>query len=458
MQRIYQALVHALFYPMVQSSFLTTILPLIGLCLAFIIVIILIRRKFHFGLSLFIGSLILGIFSLGNIDGVDIGKAILRAIIYDVDTGSTSFQTIELAILMILIFLLAKTMKDLGAIDRLIKSLKTILSHTFTIGIIPAIYGLMPVPGGALFSAPMVEKEGKILGLNKDQSNFVNVWFRHIWFPIYPISSAMILICSKDFTGLSYDIELYHIMAANIPSFLFFIIIGYVFLHLFLGKREKTNESGKKEISGLIYLLIPTVPLIFYVLLYIISIGFPFISVPEYQNTVFIFGLIMSFIILFLISKYSVSEYIKILKQDFSVNIAFAIFGIIIFREMFDTTQVNVILAQIIQTLPFPPIIIIILIPTILGIITGYNLGAVALSYVLIKPFFDITGISIIGLTSIVFMSAFIGYLISPIHLCNVVSSDHFKTDTTRMYKMYIPSVLLILFIQTLFIFFLYQG
>jgi hypothetical protein len=117
-----------------------------------------------------------------------------------------------------------------------------------------------------------------------------------------------------------------------------------------------------------------------------------------------------------------------------------------------------VLLAQIIQSLPFPPIIIIILIPTILGIITGYNLGAVALSYVLIKPFFDITGISIIGLTSIVFMSAFIGYLISPIHLCNVVSSDHFKTDTTRMYKMYIPSVLLILFIQTLFIFFLYQG
>ena len=441
---------------MVQSSFISTILPMIGLILAFIIVIYLIRKKFHFGLSLLIGSIILGIFSLGNIGVSDIAKAILRAIIYDVNTGTATFQTIELALLMILIFLLAKTMKDLGAIDQLIISLKTIFSHTVTIGIIPAIYGLMPVPGGALFSAPMVEKEGKIIGLNKDQSNFVNVWFRHIWFPIYPISSAMILICSKDFTGLSYDIELYHIMAANIPSFLFFIIIGYFFLNRFLGKRVKKTRSKEKDISGLIFLLIPTIPLIFYVFLYALSIIFPVISVPEYQNKVFIIGLIFSFLVLFLISKQSIIVYLKILRKDFSVHIAFAIFGIIIFREMFDTAQVNVILAEIIQNLPFPPLIIIILIPTVLGVITGYNLGAVALSYVLIKPFFDVTGISIIGLTSIVFMSAFIGYLISPIHLCNVVSSDHFKTDTTRMYKIYIPSALVILFIQTFFIITLY--
>jgi hypothetical protein len=172
---------------------------------------------------------------------------------------------------------------------------------------------------------------------------------------------------------------------------------------------------------------------------------------------VFIIGLLFSFLILFIISKQKKNEFLSVLQKDFSVNIAFAIFGIIIFREMFDTTQVNIILAEIIKQLPFAPITIIILIPVILGIVTGYNLGAVALSYVLIKPFFDATGISIIGLTSIVFMSAFIGYLISPIHLCNVVSSDHFKTDTTRMYKMYIPSVLVILIIQTLFIILFYQ-
>ena len=124
---------------------------------------------------------------------------------------------------------------------------------------------------------------------------------------------------------------------------------------------------------------------------------------------------------------------------------------------MFDTTQVNNILADTIQILPISPILIIILIPTILGIITGYNLGAVALSYVVIQPFFSLTNISIIGLTSIIFMSSFLGYLISPIHLCNVVSSDHFQTDTTRIYKMYIPSIIIILIIQTGFVYLFYQ-
>jgi integral membrane protein (TIGR00529 family) len=413
--------------------------------------------KYHFGLSLFIGSILLGLFSLGRIQLMDIGKAITRALLYDVDTGILSFQTMELALLMILIFMLAKTMKEIGAIDEIVSSLKTIFSHSVTIGLIPAIYGLMPVPGGALFSAPMVDKEGKILGLKKDQRNFINVWFRHIWFPIYPISSAMILICSKDFTGLSYDIELYNLIAANILSFLLFIFIGFIFIKKFLIGNHGKKDHQPKQYSGLLFLLVPTMPIIFYIFLYGISLVYPFISVPNYQNTVFIIGLLFSFILLFFLSKLNSIEYYRILKKDFSFNIAFTIFGIIILREMFDTTNVNIILAEIIQTLPFPPIFIIILIPTILGIITGYNLGAIALSYVVIQPLFLYTDISIIGLTSIIFMSSFVGYLISPIHLCNVVSSDHFKTDTTRMYRMYLPSVLIILIIQTFYVYIFYR-
>ena len=88
----------------------------------------------------------------------------------------------------------------------------------------------------------------------------------------------------------------------------------------------------------------------------------------------------------------------------------------------------------------------------ILGILTGYNLGAVALSYPLIEPFFQYSGINIIGLTSIIFISSLIGYLISPIHLCNVLSSEYLKTDTTRMYKMYLPSIFFILTAQLIFV------
>jgi len=175
-------------------------LNLLGVILAFIVIIILIRKKLNFGLSLFIGSLIVGVFSLQVISPIDILKAIIEASFYSFDTQQIMTETLELALLMTLIFILAKSMQETGAITKLIDSLRTIFSKGGTLGVIPAVYGLMPVPGGALFSAPLVDKEGDKYGLQKDQKNFLNIWFRHVWFPIYPISSAMILICSIKFS------------------------------------------------------------------------------------------------------------------------------------------------------------------------------------------------------------------------------------------------------------------
>jgi len=121
-----------------------------------------------------------------------------------------------------------------------------------------------------------------------------------------------------------------------------------------------------------------------------------------------------------------------------------------IFREMFEVSEANVIIAEIMGSLSFPSILIIILIPLVMGLLTGYNLGAVALSYPILAPFFpsEIGLVTLVGFTSLIFISSLIGYIISPIHLCNVVSSDYLKTDSTRMYKMYIPAAFFMLIIQ----------
>jgi hypothetical protein len=191
-------------------------LNLIGVIIAFVIVILLIRKKINFGLSLMFGSIIVGIFSLQEITPIDIPKAFAKAIIYDFDTQVFDFHTIEIAILLSLIFILAKCIQETGAIKKLIDSLRSIFTKGGTLGVIPAVYGLMPVPGGALFSAPTIDEEGDKFNLDQNQKNFLNVWFRHVWFPIYPISSAMILITSVKFAN--FDISL--IILANIPAFI----------------------------------------------------------------------------------------------------------------------------------------------------------------------------------------------------------------------------------------------
>ena len=57
-------------------------LNLIGVIVAFAVIIFLIRKKFNFGLSLIIGSLIVGVFSLQEIQIIDIPKAIIEVSFY----------------------------------------------------------------------------------------------------------------------------------------------------------------------------------------------------------------------------------------------------------------------------------------------------------------------------------------------------------------------------------------
>lgn len=410
-------------------------LNLLGVIIAFIVIIVLIRKKFNFGLSLILGSLIVGVFSLWEIDPIDIPKAIIEASFYSFKTDQIVTQTIELALLMTLIFILAKLMQETGAITKLIDSLRTFFSKGGTLGVIPAVYGLMPVPGGALFSAPMINEEGDKYHLDKNQKNFLNIWFRHVWFPIYPISSAMILICSEKFS----NINIYSLILANVPAFIAIIIIGFILLKKFITNAPKQQTNPTKDYSGLMFILPPIVPLVFYAVLQLF--GFP-------QIRSFLIGVVFSIILVYFITNINRRDYIRALKKSLTWKLGVAIFGIMIFREMFEVSGANVIIADMIGNLPFPAIWMVALIPLLLGSLTGYNLGAIALSYFLVEPFFSYTGIGIIGLTSIIFMSSFVGYLVSPIHLCNVLSSDYLKTDTTRMYKMFIPAAVLLLLIH----------
>lgn len=413
---------------------------LVGVIVAFAVIIILIRKRVNFGISIILGSLIVGFFSLETIGLIDIPKAIIEASIYSFEEQRIFTQTIELALLLFFIFILAKCMQETGAIVKLINSLRPFFSKGGTLGVIPAIYGLMPVPGGALFSAPMIDEEGKKYQLNKNQKNFLNVWFRHIWFPIYPISSAMILITSEKFS----NINIYLLVLVNIPAFIASILIGTVYLKKFIKEKTEPQENLAKDYSGLIYLLPPILPLVFYGVLQFFNIS---------QIRSFLIGVVFSIILLYFLIDISSKDYLEIIKKSLSWKLPLAIFGILIFREMFEVSGTNVLIADLIKTLPVPALLIVILIPLLLGTLTGYNLGAVALSYFLVEPFFQFTGISIIGLTSIVFISSLAGYLISPIHLCNVLSSEYLKTDTTRMYRTFIPAIFFLLLIQAVFVF-----
>ncbi len=420
---------------------------LLGLLLSFALVIISIRKRVNFGISLILGSILLSVFSLAYASFDEVAIGFLKAIIYDVNAGAFVWNTVELAVLMTLIYILASVMQDTGAIARLIDSLRLIFRKGGTIAIIPAIYGLMPVPGGALFSAPAVEEEGKSFHLSISEKNFFNVWFRHIWFPIYPISSSILIMA--DLASLN----VYQLIIVNSVSFFTMIIVGFIILSWKTGMFPRKNmkkanpvktdkTKTKKNLSGLLFIVPPILPLGFSILEYVgISLF-----------TAFSIGVIVSILLLFFMSHVPWSDYKKYLKQALTWKLVAVIAGIMIFREIFEVSGVNVTIYSLLEQLPISPIIIIILFPLVLGLLTGYLLSGITLSYVLLQPLFSCVDICNAGLVSILFMSGFIGYLVSPIHLCNVLSSEYMKTDTTRMYPLYLPASIMVLAVQLLFV------
>jgi len=414
----------------------------VGVIVAFICIILLIRKHIPFGLAMILGSGIVAGFSLpqllNDVTWGNVGMHLSNA------TFVLAESTIELAVLLTLVFMLAKTMQLTGAVQQLIESLRPYFSKGGILAVIPAIYGLMPVPGGALFSAPSIQEEGEKFQLKKSQKNFLNVWFRHIWFPVYPISSALILLSGPEFA----NVGIYKLIIANFPMFLGFLLIGYAMLWWFLHKKIIPQEKPEPRIRGLIYFLPPTVPLGVYAVL-------QFFGIPQYRA--FIVGVALSLVLLYFLVDKQPRDYLDIIKQSVTWKLALAIFGIMLFRLLFEASQANMFFASVISHWSIPAVLIIVLIPLVLGLLTGYNLAAIALSYFIVEPFFALTSINQLGLVSLIFVGSLVGYLISPIHLCNVLSSEYLKTDTTRMYHYYIPAGFALLSIQLFGVFLFYS-
>jgi hypothetical protein len=63
--------------------------------------------------------------------------------------------------------------------------------------IFPALVGLLPVPGGALFSAPLLAQIGCFdHTCDPPLFSFTNYWFRHIWECWWPVGPGILMVAA----------------------------------------------------------------------------------------------------------------------------------------------------------------------------------------------------------------------------------------------------------------------
>jgi integral membrane protein (TIGR00529 family) len=146
----------------------------------FFLVLICIRKKLSLGNAFLLGSLFLSIlFGLNPL-----------VTITSIFASITDPKTLSIAVVVSLILVLSSSMELAGQMQRMLKNFKGLIaSPGLNLVIFPALIGLLPMPGGAVFSAPMVKELGTRSKLSEAQLSFVNYWFRHIWehwWPLYP--------------------------------------------------------------------------------------------------------------------------------------------------------------------------------------------------------------------------------------------------------------------------------
>ena len=378
-------------------------LEVVGAIIGFCIVFISVRRKISVGLSLILGAVIVGVFSL-SISGL------LQTIV----EASTAVSTLELIATIASITFLNFVYESTGSFQNISENLSKMVSSRSLIALVPIIFGILPVSGGALFSAPLVDHEGDKLALDKDFKAFLNLWFRHIPHLLNPLETALII--------LSYltKISLLTLIIYQVPVLVVGMAVGFL-----LGP-ARMKKAGRQSFEWRCFVrcLVAFLPMLVAVALTVI------LGVKTYL------AVIMATVLLFFITK---PRKIDLRSAATSLaGMALAGLGTMIFRNVFEASEVLVSLSQVIQKSSAWPPLLLVIVPLLIGFALGESTPAMTLSLSVLSFMGSFTPAS----ACIVYTCMYFGHLVSPTHLCFVATSEYFHAGTLGIYRRLVPATL----------------
>jgi len=209
--------------------------PLTAVILTFSFLGVLLYKRVNLAITLNATALLLALLTL---DWQNIPKVIFETTNYSTDEG---MQAILVILATFGITFLSQLYNETGEIKRLSESLSKIVKNSKIIStVLPAIIGFLPVAGGALMSAPIVNAETEKLKLTPEKKTYVNLWFRHTIFPVYPLSQLLIT------TAALTNVPMFLIILRQIPVVIVMVVAGY-FIAFWKVSNIKSPENHRES-------------------------------------------------------------------------------------------------------------------------------------------------------------------------------------------------------------------
>ncbi len=359
------------------------------------------------------------------------------------------FSHLDNAMLSAIIFLviwLSSQMAKAGIMGDLVNTIKAKLSVKGAIAVLPAIIGLLPMPGGAIFSAPLVDDCDEKSIIDPVLKTKINYWFRHIWEYTWPLYPGLIL------TSNIVDLPIWQLFLLGIPMTLAAVITGYFFL---LRKVKNQDIVKQKAGKGILKLIAPIVVVI--VVYIIILIFFPKISQISKYLPMSI-GLISAMILLQFERPLTASDWKTVIINKKPVIMVLIVVLVSIYGAFIEARMPNGVLLMDqmrieLDNLGIPIITLIMIIPFVSGLATGITVGfagasiPIAMSLLGSDPAFY----QILSTVSLAFSFGFMGVMMSPVHICLIVTNEHFKTSLVKSLTSLLPLIISMLIFALLY-------
>jgi hypothetical protein len=298
-----------------------------------------------------------------------------------------------------------------------------------------ALIGLLPMPGGALFSAPMVDASLSALLVNKEQKTIINYWFRHIWEYWWPIFPGVILALAL------LKVETWLYISTMVPVTVISVLAGVLFILRPIGfaQQEVKNHVSWKALGLFLKEILPILIIIFFILFQaaltetLARFGVRF-AMPGALSM--LPGLVAAVIWVAVFNHVPVYRIRVSLMDRGSVSILLLIVAIMIFQGVLKESQAALQIRSELFAYHIPVAMVVMILPFLAGFITGIAVGFVGTSFPLIIPMFpDNSLVGYLASAALAFTFGFMGMMLSPVHLCFLVTKDYYGASLTKSYR-----------------------
>lgn len=382
----------------------------------------LILIKVNTGLSIFIAAILLAV-----LKGFNFAALIKTAWLTVRDWG-----TLEVLIIVFLITILADILSASGFLEEIVQSFSKIFSPRIFIPIFAFIIGALPMPGGALVSAPLVEEGSKTSQISSNEKTAINYWFRHIWEPVSPIYPEIIL--NSAILGVSIPF----LISIQWPISVAMIISGLLFLLPLI----RINESSSLDNSLKSYF--NALKSIFPIILIMLLIFFLKLNI--------ILSIAIGLIYVIVIKKFTPVRIIRSINLRGMIKILFLMFAIFYLKYIVIDSNVISDVYKILGTYNIPNFIILFILPFIVGLMTGASTATFGVAYPMLIPLIKLGGSVVPSNLFIAFVGGWMGVMSTPTHLCLSLSMEYFSAKFRGTYRILIKNLLLVLLLAIIWV------